>query len=231
MQAIAILHVDPELAAAALEGATFTALEDCVLVPLGVPLTSEPAELAIALAEVAGPLVQVHHEPRGVPVFPTTYALAAKRWAAAIEELGEAADWIDPSAAAPMAGLDMGALMGAMGGADMAAFAQHLQGPEGAALLEQAMQMAQQLAQNGGFAQLAQQMGQSGVDPEMLARQMQGGGADSPDLTALAEQAQAMLQGADLSSMAEQAKAMLAANPELEAQLRGMIEDEDDEDA
>lgn len=252
MKAVAILHVDPEVAETSLEGVSLTKLEDCVLLPLGVPLASDPAQLGARVREIAGPVVDVHREPRGVPLFPDSVTLEATTWAAAIEELGEAADWVQPQPANPMASME--GLLGALGAGgqmpegmpDLGAMAEQLQGEQGAALLEQAMQMAQQLAQSGALEDFAKAMGgpqtipapppegmpeadesqpqQGSLDPEML-RQM---GLDpealqDADLEALTEQAQSMMQGLDLGAMAEQAQSMLAQNPELEKQLREQL--------
>ena len=93
----------------------------------------------------------------------------------------------------------------------MAAFAEQLQGGGGADMLQQAMQMAQQLAQSGALEGLAAQMAGAASPEEAL--QKMGAGPD----------ALGALGGIDLSSMAAQAQSMLADNPDLERQLREQL--------
>lgn len=244
MKAVAILHVDPEVATTALEGVSLEGREDFVLLPLDVPLASAPAQIAARMRELAGPVLELHREPKGVPVIPDSLKLEATAWTAALDEVGELADWVAPAPPNPMAGLEglMGAFAGmappgtippAMSGVggmpDMSALADQLQGEDGQALLQQAMEMAQQLASTGALADFAQAMSQGqppaegddpaaqmGLDPRAL---------EGVDMSQMAEQAQAMMQGMDLNAMAAQAQSMLQANPELEQQLRQQMGD------
>lgn len=240
MNAIAVLKVSPSVVFAALpeeggarraksgEAVTVEALEDAVKVHLGVSLASEPEALAARMHELLGELLDLHEPTRGVPVYPDSHALAAKKWNEVVDELGEAADWIPVQAADPMQ-----ALMGGMGGMDLGAMMQQMGGdPE--ALMQQAMQMAQQLAQSGDLGDLTKMMGGMG-----------GAGGQMPDLGALANQAREMIekdpgleqrlqqqveQMGGIDAMSAQAEAMLEQNPELAAKLREMAPEGESEE-
>ncbi len=233
MNAIAVLKIDPELVTAALpalegerrrgangEPVRVRALTNAALVHLDAPLAEDPEVLGALLAMKLGDVLAAHGEPRGVPVYPESYALAATSWDAAVEELGDGADWIPLPDAKP-ALPDLSAMLGPGGAAQLAGFAQQLQTEDGAAMLQQAMQMAQQLASSGALADLAKKMS-GAASPEEALR---GAGADP-----------VALGGLDLGAMMAQAQSMLAANPDLERQLREQLggvlgEDDEDDDA
>jgi hypothetical protein len=105
-------------------------------------------------------------------VYPASYAPEATTFDALVEELGEAADWIRLEAPAPAD--PFAALTSALGGAgvDLDALAGQLQGQDPNALMQQAMGLAQQLAESGqlGDVQRAMMdmMGGVGMDPEAL---------------------------------------------------------------
>ncbi|MEC7521037.1 MAG: hypothetical protein VYE22_14270 [Myxococcota bacterium] len=231
MNAIAVLKVSPSVVFAALpeengarraqngETVKIEPLEDAVKVHLGVSLTSEPEALAERMDDLLGELLDLHEPTKGVPVYPDSHALAATKWNEVVDELGAAADWIPVQAEDPMQ-----ALLGGMGGMDLGAMMQQM-GGDPAALMQQAMQMAQQLAQSGDLGDLTKMMGG-----------MQGG--QMPDLGALADQARDMIekdpgleqrlqqqmeQMGGLDAMSAQAEAMLAQNPELAEKLRTQL--------
>ncbi len=214
MNAIAVLRIGPDVVRAALptggEVPRIDALENATLVHLGVPLTAEPAALAHRLAGLVGDVLAAHTEPRGVPIYPESYTLRATSWDAAIEELGDGADWIPILESRP-AMPDLSAMLGAGGAEQMAAFAEQLRGGGGADMLQQAMQMAQQLAESGALQGLAQRMA-GATSPEEALEQMGAG-----------PEALGALGGLDLSAMAAQAQSMLAQNPDLERTLREQL--------
>lgn len=237
MNAIAVLQIDPALVRQALpaldagdaeaerrrgangEPVRVRALENATLVHLDAPLTEDPEVLGALLAMRVGDVLAAHAEPRGVPVYPESYALAATTWDAAVAELGDGADWIPLGGGAP-ALPDLAAMLGPDAAAQFAGFTEHLQSEQGAAMFQQAMQMAQQLAGSGALAGLAEKMSGATTPEEALSQ----AGADP-----------AMLGGLDLGAMMAQAQSMLAANPDLERQLReqlgGMLgADEGDDD-
>lgn len=233
MEAIVMLHVSPEDAQAELPGVSLSALQDFILLPLGIPLASDPETLAARVREVADPILDLHEEqePRGVAVLPSTLSLEATTWDAAVEEVGELADWIEPAPAADATGLEglfsafsamMPAGAGQPGALDMSQIAAQLQGAQGQALIAQAMNMAQQLAAGGQLAGLGEalQSGTGSGETGAVGDARDKAAPEAPpDLGALASQAQAMLQGADLDALATQAQAMLAGNPALKQRL------------
>ena len=152
-----------------------TELDDGVVVALGVKLTeAEPEELAARLRQLVGNALDAHDHPRGVPVYPASYAPEATTFDALVEELGEAADWIsvedEPDAGDPMA-----AMAGLLGdaGVDLGALQAQMASGDPNALMESAMQLAQQLADSGKLGEVQQAMAgmMGGMDPrEMLAQ-------------------------------------------------------------
>jgi len=220
INAVAVLRIEPSvveqaLVAGADEGMRVGAngepvkvrpLGNATLVHLGASIAQDPASLGQRLQALLGEVLVAHDEPRGVPLFPESYSLNAQSWDDAVAELGDGAEWIPLPQAQPQMP-DLGAMLGAMGGMD--ALSEQLQGAGGAAMLEQAMAMAQQLAQSGALDGLAQQL-QGAQSPEDALQKM---GAP-PDA----------LGGLDLGAMAAQAQQMLAGNPDLEQQLRGAFE-------
>lgn len=216
-QAVAIVRIDPETVRNALASAgddrrvgangerfRMGELGDATLVHLELGIDREPDELAARVRALLGDLLDAHEEARGVPVYPDSYALEADGWDAAIEELGEAADWVKVSAPAAMSNPMSEALRAfgvdesALGGQDD--------------VLAAAMRAAQQMAESGALEQLAERMRESmgGVSPEDALR---GG-----------------MGGLDLEALTQQAQRMLAENPELEEQLRDALGASDDED-
>jgi hypothetical protein len=201
------------------------ALADSTVIDLGIPLASEPDAIAARLRALLGDLLDVHDAER-VPVYPSSHALEAGTWNDVVDELGEAADWIPVRAPAdPFGGLMSAGFPGMGGGQapDMAAMAAMFQGGDASALLEQAMQMAQQLAESGAFADFAMNM----AAPAASAP------SDAPDPRAALEQlgvspaqldAQLGAMGLDLEKLASDAQAMLEKNPELEQKLRSAFE-------
>jgi thiamine monophosphate kinase len=110
-----------------------------------------------------------------VPVYPASYAPAATTFDALVDELGEAADWVRVAGAEEPAPQDpFAALTSALGGAgvDLESLAGQLQGQDPNALMQQAMGLAQQLAESGqlGDVQRAMMdmMGGLGMDPQAL---------------------------------------------------------------
>ena len=234
MEAIAILHIDPEATRVPLAEAQIERRADFVKVPLGVPLASEPSALAAALRRVAGAVLEQHSEVRGVPVVPSTMSLQSQTWDEALEEIGELADWIvvaDFPAGDGLAGL-MSAFAGMAGpGAlekglpDMSQLAAALEGEQGQALLGQALGMAQQLAAEGRLPGLLQALGSASgpggmpaVDPQSLASALQE--QARPEAADLSAQAQEMMRGMNLEELATKAHAVLNSQPDLEKALR-----------
>jgi len=194
INAVAVLRIEPSvveqaLVAGADEGMRVGAngepvkvrpLGNATLVHLGASIAQDPASLGQRLQALLGEVLVAHDEPRGVPLFPESYSLNAQSWDDAVAELGDGAEWIPLPQAQPQMP-DLGAMLGAMGGMD--ALSEQLQGAGGAAMLEQAMAMAQQLAQSGALDGLAQQL-QGAQSPEDALQKM---GAP-PDALALAMQ-------------------------------------------
>ena len=236
LSALAVLRIPPTVVRDALPAAgddadlrtaangdalRIRALSDSTVIELGISLASEPDAIAARLKALLGDLLDVHDAER-VPVYPSSHTLAAGTWNDVVDELGEAADWIPVRAAAvdPFGGL-MGGFPGMGGGQapDMAAMAAMFQGGDASALLEQAMQMAQQLADSGAFADFAKNMaapaGNASTNPQDPRAALEQLGVSSAQLDAM---------GLDLDKLATDAKAMLEKNPELEQKLRGAFE-------
>ena len=75
---------------------------------------------SLRLAALMGDVLAAHDDPRGVPIYPSSYTLVATRWDDALAELGDGADWIPLPA--PGAGIpDLGALLEGPG-ADLEVF-------------------------------------------------------------------------------------------------------------
>jgi len=234
-QAVAIVRIDAGSVRGALASAggedqrvgvngeafRIAALDDATLVHLEVSIGSEPSELATRLRELLGEVLDAHEEPRGVPVYPSSYTLEARTWAAAIEELGEAADWVKIQE--EMAGLGgMGDMLRAFGldAGDLADMGKQLGAAEaGEDVFAAAMRAAQEMSQRGAFKDLAERMRGMGVpdDPQKLLEQMGG----TAGLGAM---------GLDLEALTQQAQRMLSENPELAEQLSKALEGADGED-
>lgn len=177
LEAVAAVKVPPAEVKEALASSEHrvVALDDAAAVHLGVKMTeASPEQLAGRLRALLGDLLDRHDHPRGVPVYPASYAPDVKTFDALVEELGEAADWIslddEPEAEDPMA-----AMAGLLGGAgvDLEALQQQMMGGDPNALMESAMNLAQQLADSGKLGELQEAMSGmlGGVDPrEMLAQ-------------------------------------------------------------
>jgi hypothetical protein len=182
------------------------ALEDATIVHLGIPITGE---LGPRLRALLGNLLDAHADPRGVPVYPTSYTLAAKTWDAAVEELGEAAEWVrleNPRAA-------MADMLGAfgLGAGEIADIERAVASGDRDQLFSSALRMAQEMADRGDFAELAQRMNEQDLGNALDPSQLQG-------------------MGVDLEALTREAQRMLQQNPELEAQIRAAFgAPEDDE--
>jgi hypothetical protein len=234
MQAVAIVRIDAGSVRGALASAggedqrvgangeafRIVALDDATLVHLELGIGSEPSELAARIRELLGELLDQHDEPRGVPVYPSSYALQARTWAAAIEELGEAADWVKVEEQLPgLAG--MGDMLRAFGldAGDLAEMGKHLAAPGGNEdVFAAAMRAAQEMSERGAFKDLAERMRGMGIgdDPQKLLEQM--GGASGLG----------GMGGLDLEALTRQAQRMLNENPELAEQLSKALEGADD---
>jgi len=243
IQAVAILHVHPNKVKAALDpgpegarrdlegdhfdvveghdGKTYVieSFEDATALHLGIPLGHDDPEVMGTLVAVAvGDIIDDHDEPRGVPLYPDNYRPKARTWEGLLDEIGDALDWAPiegPEVVDPM-GMP-GMMPGGMGpGAeDLASMASQMQAMLPPEMLQQAMQMAQQLAGSGSLA-----------DVERAMKQMMGPMPGSGEASA----------GMDFQTIARQAQQMLDANPEmkerLESQLQitdAKISDDDDE--
>lgn len=234
-QAAAIVRIEPARvrdAFAAIEGKEdeytgangepfgIVALDDATVVQLGISIASEPEELAERLEALLGELLDAHADPRGVPIYPSSHALEATGWDAAIEELGEAADWVSLEEDGGGLGDMLKAFgLGAGGLEDVQKiFAEG----DRSALLSSAMRMAQEMAESGALEDLAKRM-----------RIMQGADGGDEQWKQL-ERATATdrLGGLDLDELTKEARRMLEQNPELEEKLRSVFEapDEEDED-
>lgn len=204
------------------ESFEIVALDDATVVRLGISIASEPEELEARLSALLGELLDAHDDARGVPIYPSSHTLEATTWDAAIEELGEAADWILRSAPATGGIGDMLKAFG-LGEGDLKDMEKMLGGGDRSALLSSAMRMAQEMAQSGALDDLAKRM-----------RILQGADGGEDQWKAL-ERAHATdrLGGLDLDELTKEARRMLEANPELEEQIRsalGVAEEDDEED-
>ncbi len=231
-QAAAIVRVEPGRvrdAFAAIEGKEdvyagangdpfgIVALDDATVVQLGISIAAEPAALADRLESLLGELLDAHTDPRGVPIYPSSHALEATSWDAAIEELGEAADWVSLEA-----GGGVGDIFQAFGLGEGALEDVQKIFAEGdrSALLSSAMRMAKEMAESGALEDLAKRM-----------RIMQGADGGEEQWKQL-ERATAAdrLGGLDLEELTKEARRMLEQNPELEEKLRSVFEAPDEED-
>lgn len=226
-EAAAIVRIDPARvrdAFAAAEGKedvrigdngeafAIVALDDATVVHLGIPIASEPVELADRLEDLLGELLDEHDDDRGVPIYPSSHALQARTWEGAIEELGEAADWVS---------LDEGDAGGlgdvlkafGVGEKELEEMEGLLAGADRSALLSSAMRMAKEMAESGALEELAKRMrilqGASGEDAwKALDR---GTAADR-------------LRGMNLDELAQEARRMLDENPELGKKIRSVFD-------
>lgn len=231
-QAAAIVRIEPGRvrdAFAAIEGKEdvytgangepfgIVALDDATVVQLGISIASEPEELAERLEALLGELLDAHADPRGVPIYPSSHALEATGWDAAIEELGEAADWVSLDA-----GGGVGDILQAfgLGAGELEDMQKIFAEGDRSALLSSAMRMAQEMAESGALEDLAKRM-----------RIMQGADGGDEQWKQL-ERATATdrLGGLDLEELSKEARRMLEQNPELEEKLRSVFEGPDEED-
>lgn len=169
--------------------------DDATAVHLGVPLGyDEPDVMGTLVAVALGDLIDEHDDPRGVPMYPSSYTPKATTWEGLLDEIGEALDWAPiegPELMDPMAGVpDM---------SNLAAMAAQMQAQLPPEMLQHAMDMAQQLAQAGAMGDIQRAM-----------QQMMQGESPSP-------------MGLDLAEMARQAQRMLDQNPELQQKLAGQF--------
>src|SRR5690606_1901739 len=120
-------------------------------------IASEPDELAERLEDLLGELLDEHDDERGVPIYPSSHALEARTWAAAIEELGEAADWVRLDEGGTGGIGDMLKAFG-MGEEDLKQMESLLAGGDRSALLSSAMRMAKEMAESGALEEFAKRM-------------------------------------------------------------------------
>ncbi|MCU0691728.1 MAG: hypothetical protein MUF54_10030 [Polyangiaceae bacterium] len=242
MKAVAIVRVDPAvvkeaLAAApkeaseALGGAGFDVrlgdddrphkllyFEDATAIHLGMGMEEASADaVAGALEAALGGLLGMHDDPRGVPVYPDTYALDGRTWAQVAEELGDAADWV-PIGVTEVIADPMAELLGdwGPGAADLSRLTAQLQGQDPGVVMRQAMQMAQQLAASGALHDIQRAMEQMMQGPPAQERRASG----EPQVQA--PNGMAGL-GLDLTALAQQAQEMLNADPELQKRLQEQL--------
>lgn len=233
-QAAAIVRIEPGRvrdAFAAIEGKEdaytgangepfgIVALDDATVVQLGISIASEPEELAERLEALLGELLDAHADPRGVPIYPSSHALEATGWDAAIEELGEAADWVSLEGDGGGGIGDMLKAFG-LGAGELEDVQKIFAEGDRSALLSSAMRMAQEMAESGALEDLAKRM-----------RIMQGADGGEEQWKQL-ERATATdrLGGLDLEELSKEARRMLEQNPELEEKLRSVFEAPDEED-
>ncbi len=194
------------------------AVDDATVVRLGISIASEPEELAARLEALLGELLDAHDDARGVPIYPSSHALAATSWDAAIEELGEAADWVSLDAGPGGIG-DMLAAFG-LNEDSMKEMEKMLGGADRDALLSSAMRMAKEMAESGALDDLAKRM-----------RLLQGADGGEEQWKALERgNATDRLAGLDLEELGKEARKMLDANPELEKKLRSVFDEPEDDD-
>lgn len=219
-------------------GHRVVALADGAAVHLGLKLTeASGGQLVARLRELLGDLLDQHDHPRGVPVYPASYAPDVTTFDALVEELGEGADWValdagdaeqDPMAAAA-------GLLGEAG-VDLEALQRQMASGDPNALMESAMGLAQQLADSGKLGEMQQAMAGmlGGRDPrEMLAQ-------SGIDVAAL-EQQVATMDAATLQQLGVSPEQMRQALQETGGDPRAALEklgvrveepgDDDDADA
>lgn len=248
-KAVAIVHIHPDVIRAAFAlapqeqqdgaagevriGADDNAyrmrfFDDAAALYLGVGLGfGEPDVMGVLVATALGEVIDQHDDPRGVPLIPDSYEPQASTWDGIVEELGDAADWVPVDSASPQED-PMQALLGAFGpggpgGPDLMSLAAQLQGQDPATLMQQAMQVAQQLAQSGGFAQIQQTIQQMmpGMALPGMAMPPQRELVDAQLDDAQGEAATA--PPVDLDAMTRQAQALIDANPQLMQQLLSQL--------
>lgn len=185
LEAVAAIKVPAADVKAALQTSehSVATLEGGAVVYLGAKLTeASPQELAGRLRQLLGDLLDRHDDPRGVPVFPASYTPEATTYDALVKELGEAADWI-PLAEEPADDDPMAAMAGLLGGAgvDLGALQQQMASGDPNALMESAMQLAEQLAASGKLGEVQQAVAgmMGGMDPQQMLAQS---GIDLADL-------------------------------------------------
>src|SRR5690606_32230060 len=158
-------------------------------------------------------LLDEHDDERGVPIYPSSHALEARTWAAAIEELGEAADWVRLDEGGTGGIGDMLKAFG-MGEEDLKQMESLLAGGDRSALLSSAMRMAKEMAESGALEEFAKRM-----------RILQGADGGEDQWKAL-ERATAAdrLGGMNLDELTKEARRMLDENPELEEKIRSVFD-------
>lgn len=216
-------------------------LEDATAVHLGVQMTAAPEQIAERIRSALGELLDRHAHPRGVPVYPASYAPEATTFDALVDELGEAADWISLDAPAPAD--PFAALASALGGAgiDIEALSHQLHGQDPSELMQQAMGLAQQLAESGQLGEVQRammdMMGGLPIDPEAL---MVESGVDVEAMRELLDDPESLdrlgLSPEQLEALFERtggdpraALEELGLSPEAVAQLAGKTDGSDDQ--
>ncbi len=203
MEALALLRLDPDDPHPLPEQVRRTPRgKDAASIPLGVPFSTDPDELADRLLEVLGDDLLGHDDERGVLVFPSIAELQAVGYEAVVEAIGEGGVWIEfeeddggENAAGAHAAELFSQAAGLLGGLDPAAESQ-LQGVvDDAGGIEALAERAQAMLQGTPLEAMMKQMGASAAS------------AGPPDLGRLMAQAQQLAASMDpetLSALGEQ---------------------------
>lgn len=174
------------------------ALEDGVLVTLGVAFDLEPDEAGYEVRKRFGALLDSHDDSRGILIIPDRAKPREKSYAAVVEEVGELGFWAlkvradyvpaerstQPDMPEEEAsrqtlvdnntlGAQLQSLMGGLNPDIMAQAQSMLSGPGGSDIFAAAQQqLSQMMAQPGGFDALAkglsEALGAQGIDPQSL---------------------------------------------------------------
>ena len=157
-------------------------LDDGAIVDLGQSVRNVAgSELVAALRAHLGPMLDAHHDARGIFVFPEKVRGEATTVAALIDDVGDLGEWLELGEAPGIASMPecLQAMMGqVLGGMDPNAMQGLLQQAQqmmaDPAMAEQMMQMACQMM--GGLQQ------GDGLDMNAIAEQAQKLAGDNPEL-------------------------------------------------